>query len=132
MAWNMTPVDAPASSVKTPLADIPDEVRESVEEGFAFCQQSPGKRLVVPFGSDDEAARARVLIRSYCEQRPAGRLTASMWGGWVMYNESGEVAGFTTQETPKATVPGLSVLLRAYVRKVPRRTVSNTSANGAV
>ena len=128
MAWNMTPIDAPASSIKTPLADIPDEVRESVEEGYAFCQQNPGKRLVVPFETDEEASQARTLIRSYCEQRPAGRLTASVWNGQAVISESGEVTGFAAQETSRAAVPGLSVLLRTYVPKAQRRAAS---ANGA-
>jgi len=128
MAWNMTPIDAPASSIKTPLADIPDEVRESVEEGYAFCQQNPGKRLVVPFETDEEASQARPLIRSYCEQRPAGRLTVSMHRGWALTNENGEITGFAAQETSRAALPGLSVLLRTYVPKAQRRAAS---ANGA-
>jgi hypothetical protein len=126
MPWNMAPVEAPASAVKTPLDQIPEDVSASVEEAYAFCQENPAMRLIVPFESDEDVAVNRGYIRSYCEARKDGRLTASIWAGYT--NEDASV--FVQKATEDKNVPALSLFLIKYVRR-ERTAASNTSSNAS-
>jgi hypothetical protein len=116
MPWNMIPVKAPASAVKIPVSLIPDDVQQSIEEAFAYCEQNPAERLTVPFDTAEAAAEAKTQIRSYCEARPAGRLSASIWEGFAGTLENGNVK-FSPQETEACKTPALSLFLKVYVKK---------------
>jgi hypothetical protein len=119
----MAPVKAPASQVVTPLKNIPAEVSESVEEGFAFCQANPLLRLIAAFADEDEVNLNRGYIRSYCQARPAGRLTVSIFNGYTGLVEV-EVEGlpelvqkFSPNQTEACQTPALSLFFKVYVKK---------------
>lgn len=116
MAWNMTPVKASASAVNYPLDQIPQDVKDSVDEAFDYSQANPTERLVVTFADKDEADLNKVYIRSYCLSRPAGQLTASIWTGFATVDEGGN-ATFSQSETEKAKVPALSLFFTPYVKR---------------
>lgn len=108
MPWDMKAVEAPASAVKTAIGDIPEDVTSGVEEAYDYCQANPLERVVITFPDTDTRDLTRALIRSYCEVRPKGRLTASLWA--VSVNAE-------TGETEKDGVPALSMRFVKYVKK---------------
>lgn len=110
MSWNMKAVEAPASAVKVALEDITEDVIKGVEEAFTYCQEHPTERLVVAWTKAEDRDETRVLIRSYCEARPAGRLTASLWNISVD-PETGEKSG------AEGAIPALSMQFTPYVKK---------------
>lgn len=116
MAWDMKAVEAPSSAIKIALADIPEDVKIGVEEGYAYCQANPSERVVVTFTGDDKSTGedkrdlTRAQVRNYCEQRPDGRITASIWS-ILADPESGE------SSTEESAAPGLSMRFTKYVKK---------------
>lgn len=121
MPWDAKAVEAPASTVKTPLASIPDDVATGVEEAFEYVTANPTERIVITFDTEDERDLTRALVRSYCEVRPKGRITASIWA--VTANpETGET---TTEDGAK---PALSMSFRKYVKKSAQKN-GNESGN---
>lgn len=110
MPWALKAVEAPASAIKTPLEEIPADVAAGVEEAFKYGQDNPTERLVLVCKDEDDRDIQRALIRSYCELRPEGRLTASIWAVTVD-PETGE----TSKEA--GSVPALSMFFRVYVKK---------------
>ncbi len=121
MGWTMTPVAAPASSVRYKLNEIPPEVRDSVDEAYDFCVANPGSRLVVLFDDQATADLNKTYIRSYCEVRPV-RLKASIWAGFASEGEDGNVT--FSQADAEGRAPALSLLFVKYVK----RSQANASA----
>ena len=117
MAWNMTPVKASASAVNYPLSEIPQDVKDSVDEAFDYSQANPTERLVVTFADKDEADLNKIYIRSYCLSRPAGQLTASIWVGFAAVDENGNAGKFSQAETEAAKVAALSLFFTPYVKR---------------
>ena len=77
--WTLDPVDESPGAITTPLDKIPDDVKDAVEATLKYCEKNPNKRLVTPpFATEDSRKQAAIDIRSYCEQRKAGRLSASI------------------------------------------------------
>jgi hypothetical protein len=123
MGWEMKAVEAPSSAIKYTLDQIPQDVKDGVEEAFNYCQSNPTERIVIPFlGTDDTNAEdqrdlTRGQVRSYCEQRPAGRLTASIWAVSVD-PESGETSGDDN------AVPALNMRFVPYVKREKKEQAS--------
>src|SRR5215469_7533865 len=121
MPWNMVAVDA-GTSEKLPLESVQDDAKAAVEEAVAFYNEFPeGKRLIIPFDTEEERDKAAVHIRSYCEARPDGRLTASIWHGFTGTKGEGDAAkavwSSAAEGTKDAKTPALSVKFRAYVKR---------------
>lgn len=111
MGFNIVAVDAPASQVKIDFDSIPDDVKEGVEEMFAGL--SPSQRGVVAFQEQEERDLTRAEIRAYCEKRPAGRLTASIWAGYT----DAEGKGTFKQKQGEGDLPALSLAFSVYVKR---------------
>lgn len=113
MAWNMTAVPSAPSTVKYSLDEIPDDVKQGVEEAYAHQQDHPTDRLAVAFETEAERDIARGQVRSYCEARPDGRLTASIWAPENLAVEDED--GTETE----LTFP-LSMAFKVYVKKAQK------------
>lgn len=55
------------------LEDIPDEVRNDVEETYALLKRQPG-RVSVSFPSEGELNKYVNLVKAYCKVRPGGEV----------------------------------------------------------
>jgi hypothetical protein len=114
--WQLDPVEETAAAVVTPLEQIGEDVKDAVEATLTYCQKNPGKRLVTPpFATEDSRKKAAIDIRSYCQQRPKGRLTASVQKPNM--HPVSKKAGFF-----------LSLKVKAYTPK-PRAKVDETTQN---
>jgi hypothetical protein len=76
---DFTPIDASGrGGGRKPLADIPADTAEAVEEAYMFCTAAPDKRLqTAPFANREEAEDWLRDARAYAYQRPAGRLVVA-------------------------------------------------------
>ena len=72
----ITMVPTMSGRSRVPLADIPEDVSQAVEEALAFCLDDP-RRLETQFDSQDAAEDFLHQARSYAYQRPAGRLVVA-------------------------------------------------------
>lgn len=121
----MVVVDAPASAAKLPLSEIPQDVKTSVDE--AYDGLSAGQRVLVKFATEEETRLARMQIRSYCEGRPAGRLTASIWQGY----SDPAVAGSFTQTERDGWVPALNMSFSKYVSPAEKKAALTEAEKAA-
>jgi|SRR5215469_2217479 len=112
MGWNISAIDAPASQVKINFDEIPDDVREGVEEMFTGL--SGTQRGIVVFENEADRDVARAQIRAYCEARKAGRLTASIWAGYTNAEQDSLRSG---NKTETYSLPALSLAFTVYVKK---------------
>lgn len=135
MPWNMTAVKSSAD-VKLTLDDIDADARTAVDEAAVFFAEpaNVGQRLIIPFDSTDDRDQARVHIRSYCEARPAGRLTASIWAGFTGTVGEGDDAVTRWSSADKSTdvckTPALSVTVKPYVKRERTDTASPDATQG--
>lgn len=131
MAWNMIAVDA-GTSEKVPVENLMDDAKTAVDEMAAFYVDNPeGKRLIIPFDSVEDRDKAANHIRTYCEVREAGRLTASIWHGFTGTKGEGDKAqpvwSSAAEGTQYAKTPALSVKVKPYVK----RTKADATADAA-
>ena len=56
------------------LDQVPDEVKEEVEQIYAGLKQNPNGRMRVGFSTVDELNAYVLQVQSYCQQRPAGAI----------------------------------------------------------
>jgi len=57
------------------LLDIPQDVRDDVEEVYAYCKANPTARMRTPEFADKNAALAwQTLATAYCALRPNGAI----------------------------------------------------------
>lgn len=56
------------------LADIPQDVRDEVEEIYAALKANPNGRMRSEFDTVEELRQYVTQVVSYCEQRPAGAI----------------------------------------------------------
>jgi len=115
MPWNMTAVNAPSSSVKIPLEKIDPDTKAGVDEAYAYGLENPGQRFIVAFDTANARDTARNEIRSYCEAREDGRLTASIWAGFAGVVEG--TTKFSQTETEVCKAPALSLSFSEYVKR---------------
>ena len=73
---NLTPIDAGKGS-RTALEDISEEIRETVEEAFTFCQENAQRLQTPAFESKEDAEDWLSEARAYAYQREAGRLVVT-------------------------------------------------------
>lgn len=121
MAWEMVAVPV-KSSEKIPEDQLSDDAKTGVDEMAAFYADNPeGQRLIIPFNTTDERDSAARHIRTYCEIRPAGRLTASIWHGFTGTKGEGDQVKQLWSSAPEGTAdaktPALSVKVRPYVKR---------------
>lgn len=69
MAINLSPVTKTIRRERPPLADIPADVKQAVDEALEYCTEHPGEALVAQFDSQEDAAEFLFLARSYASQR---------------------------------------------------------------
>lgn len=77
MALNFTfiPLKGNSSPANTlDLDDIPQEVKDGVEEVYAALKSNPSGRMGIAFETPVEAQTFIAQVKSYCELRPAGPL----------------------------------------------------------
>ena len=122
MAWNMTPVKD--STARLALEEVDKDAAESVEEAFAFITENPESRLIVRFDSPDARDEAALNVKSYCEARPAGKLTASIWYGFASPTE--DKFSSAKEPTKACTAPALSMSFKVYVKR--ERTAADAEA----
>jgi hypothetical protein len=121
MAWDIIAVQAPASGVKIDPKDIPEDVSMGVDEMFTSLEAT--QRGVVAYETTEARDLARVQIRTYCETRKAGRLTASIWAGYT------DGKGSFVQKNPdEKLLPALSLAFTTYVK---REKDTKGESNGA-
>jgi len=118
MAWDMTPIETGASE-RLPLESVDEDAKVAVEEAYAYFLATPtGERLIIPFSDPGDREDAARHIRSYCEARPSGRLTASIWIGWTGQNDKGVTVWSSAAEGSKyAKTPALSVKITTYLKR---------------
>jgi hypothetical protein len=120
MGWNTVAVDAPASQVKIDFNEIPDDVKDGVEE--MFKELSSVQRGVVAFADTDSRDLARAQIRAYCEKRKDGRLTASIWAGYT----DAKSEGAFRQKASEGDLPALSLSFTVYEKKSKSGQTANS------
>lgn len=64
--------NAASGSEDVPLDQIPEEIRQEVEEAYAALKSNPNGRLRATFDTEAELNEYVRQVRSYCAQRPAG------------------------------------------------------------
>lgn len=114
-SWEMTVVEAAPSSVVIPLNAIGDEVKDTVEEAYAGLKGS--ERAIVTFDDATQRNEARIMIRSYCNARPAGRLKASLWSGYL--GEDGKFRSLLPERNGDTHRPALSMRFDSYKENNP-------------
>ena len=72
----ITMVPTTSGRPRVPLADIPEDVAQAVEDAWTFCEANP-ERLEAQFADQDAAEVFLHQARSYAYQRPAGRLVVA-------------------------------------------------------
>lgn len=121
MPWNMVAVDV-GSSEKVPADSLDADAKTAVDEMAVFFAENPdGHRLVIPFDTVENRDTAARHIRTYCEIREAGRLTASIWHGFTGTKGEGEAAKTVWSSAPEGTAdaktPALSVKVKPYEKR---------------
>lgn len=65
-ALNMTPVET-KERIRTPLEDIPQDVKDTMEEAL---REAPAERLQTAHGTKEAAEEFLIHARSYAQLRP--------------------------------------------------------------
>lgn len=73
MARKTTFIPNTAAGTLIPMDEIPDDVKDDVEEAYKLLSQADG-RIRVEFDTKEEKAVFSRQAASYCAQRPEGKL----------------------------------------------------------
>ena len=73
LEFTFVPTNAPAGSNELTLDEIPQDIRDGVEEVYAYLKTNPAGRMRTPAFADKNAAAVwQALTTAYCKVRPAG------------------------------------------------------------